>query len=90
MIFEALFTLISVLLQSVLGILPDLPAVSTSISDAGDWIIDIVGSVMFVPFHLLGVSFTLAMFGALVLLIAFDQIYHTVMWILRKLPIGVN
>jgi len=90
MIFEAFFTLINVILQAVLGVLPDLPAISSDISNAGDWLIDVVSSVVFVPFYILGTGFTLAMFGALVLLLSFDYIYHFVMWVVRKLPIGAS
>jgi len=90
MIFEALFTLVNLILQAVLGVLPDLPAISSDITDAGDWLIDTTARVVFVPFHLLGVGFTLAMFSAIVALLSFDYLYHFVMWVVRKLPIGAN
>jgi len=74
-------------MTGLLGVLPDLPATPASVITAGDWTIDtIAGAVSF-----LTMIYGTTLFGAIILIasltLVFEQAYHTVMWVVRKIPI---
>lgn len=90
MIFNVFFAAISVLIQTVFGILPDLPAMPTGITNALDLVVDIVVFGTRYLRYYLGSTFFLVLVPVLVIYANFNWIYHLVMWILKKLPIGVK
>ena len=90
MIFNIFFGAISTLIQTVFGVLPDLPDMPVGITNALDMIPDMIrfGS-RFLSYYI-GSTFLLVMIPILVVLVNFNWIYHLVFWIIKKLPIGVK
>lgn len=87
MIFDFLITGLFSLLTTVFGALPTLPAVSDDILAP----VESLANFIHDGAKVLGMIFSPALFtAALVVIFAvifFEQIYHTVMWIVRKIPI---
>lgn len=75
-------------LKAVLGVLPSLPAMPTAVVTAGDWALSVVGSGVFFLKYVYGSELLLAMLAVIVVLFNFEHIYHLVIWIWRKLPLG--
>lgn len=90
MIINIFFELVKGLLTTVLSILPSLPAMPSGFTSVMDTFQDYLvwGNVFLVK--LLGLSFIQMIFPILILLINFKWIYHLTMWIIKKLPIGVE
>jgi hypothetical protein len=86
MIFDTLITGIFALITTVLGVLPSLPAIPTDITTPmesfftfvhdGAAILDMVLTTPLLTAAILVIAGTLA----------FEQIYHGVMWLVRKIP----
>lgn len=90
MIIEVIFEMVKILLTSVLGILPDIPPVPVVISDAVDYLLVEISRAMQYISEIFGYAFSLVVAGCLLIMLTFNQIYHLVMWIIRKLPIGAQ
>jgi hypothetical protein len=70
----------------VLGILPNVPATPSAIVDGGNWVTSTIGGVISVLSMLLTPALLAAVVLVIVGLINFQWIYHTVMWVVRKIP----
>lgn len=74
------------LIQTVLGVLPNVPATPQAVIDGGTWIVNQVAGVV----SLLNVIFSSTLMTATIVIVVamftFEWIYHTVMWIVRKIP----
>lgn len=74
------------IIQGLLGVLPSLPPIPAEIETGSDWVIDFITA----PVGLAQLIYSPVLFGVIVTLwlalIFFDQIFHTVMWIVRKIP----
>lgn len=86
MILNIIFGIITDVIISIFSILPTLPDMPEVIITSVDWAIDlIVGTV-----SLFNQIYSPPLFVAIVTisfgLIAFENIYHTIMWILKKIP----
>lgn len=90
MIFNVFFAAISTLIQTVFGILPDLPDMPVGITNALETVRDFILYGVSVLGSLLGWTFLLIVLPILIVLANFNWIYHLVLWILKKLPIGVK
>lgn len=90
MILNVFFGAISALIQTVFGILPDLPDMPTGITNALDVASDVVVfGTRFLAYYI-GGTFLLILIPILIIYANFNWIYHLVMWIIKKLPIGVK
>lgn len=87
MLIDWLLTAVQTLITSVFGILPSLPPMPDPIINAGNWFVATVGSIV----GLLRYFYTPVFFDILMVLfiafLAFEQIYHLTMWILKKIPV---
>lgn len=90
MIFNVLFGAISTLIQTVFGVLPELPDMPTGITNALETATDFIIYGVRVISSMIGWEFMLIVMPILIILANFNWIYHLTIWILRKLPIGVN
>jgi hypothetical protein len=87
MIIELIIKAIISLLQTIMSVLPNLPAVPVAISSAGGWISDQIIGVVSLLRQLYGTT----LLAALVLvggsLLIFKTTYSFIMWVIRKIPV---
>lgn len=74
-------------LKLIFGILPNVPAIPTAISDGGTWITDQISSVIGVLNMVYGQTLMAAIMVVVIAMFSFDWVYHTAMWIIRKIPV---
>ena len=72
--------------MSIFSVLPSLPPVPAAISDGGGAITDFIAQGMSVIQALLSPALTVAVFTIMIAILAFEHIYHGILWILRKIP----
>lgn len=88
MIFEAILSLIKVLIKFVFNLLPNLPNVPTAVSNViSEYINLICSNCTFISFFL-DVSYVKVIIVLLIALFGFRQAYRFIMWIYHKLPIS--
>lgn len=87
MIIEFLLSVLVGFIKLVLGILPNVPATPDAVLNGGNFITSTISSVISV----LSMLLTPVLLGACVVIILgmlnFTWIYHSVMWVIRKLPV---
>lgn len=90
MILELIMNAVLFLLKSVFGLLPNIPQLSTSLTQS----IDKVFNVIFDNVGLLGLFVRISTIKWLVPLVIvvynFEHIYHFVMWVIKKIPLSIN
>lgn len=87
MVLDFIFNIFASIVKSVFGILPTVPAIDSSISNAGTWITTNVSDLISVIHLIYGRTlFNVIMLTVLVLL-NFEWVYHTILWIIKKIPI---
>jgi len=74
------------LVNVILGVMPTLPAIPSTISDGGAWVITAISGVVGILNYIYSPTLLAAVVGVIVLLLSFDTIYHTAMWVIRKIP----
>lgn len=74
------------ILQTILGVLPTVPAVPSAVVSGGDWVVSTIASVISVLRMVYGGPLLDAIVIVIVALFNFEWIYHTVLWIVRKIP----
>lgn len=90
MIINIIFELFKLILMGVFGILPDLPDMPAGIVSVLDTAQDfLVYGFRFVA-YVLTPTFMLVILPVILIMINFKWIYHLVMWIVRKLPLGAQ
>jgi hypothetical protein len=83
-------TIIHVVMSAVsalLSILPTLPAMDSGVVSAGSWVTTQVGAVIAVLNWIFTPSLMAAIVVIIVALFNFEWVYHSVMWIVHKIPI---
>lgn len=87
MIFMTIINAFFGLLQTVLGVLPNVAPIPVAVSTGGDWALAQVSSVISV----LNVVFSPALMSGAVLIIVglfvWEWVYGSVMWVVRKIPL---
>jgi hypothetical protein len=73
--------------KAVMGILPNVPATPSAVVSGGNWVMTTITSVISVLSMLLSPALLTACVLVIVGLINFQWIYHTVMWVVRKIPV---
>ncbi len=86
MIIDLMISVMIGFVKVVLGILPNVPATPSAIVDGGNWVTSTIGGVISVLSMLLTPALLAAVVLVIVGLINFQWIYHTVMWVVRKIP----
>lgn len=90
MVLELVWETLKALVMVVLGILPDLPDMPSAIAAAAQSVTNWFQTTHDILVILLGQSFMSAAMVIIVGLFTFEYIYHGVMWVVKKLPIGVQ
>ena len=90
MIVEAILNLILLLLKTVFALLPNIPAMDIGLVNSLNGFVNIIFSNL----SLLGIFIRIDTIKILVPLILiavnFEQVYKFIMWVIKKLPIGVK
>lgn len=86
MIFQALFYVLLGILQVIVAPIPTLPTTPTAVTSAGGWAVTQVDNVIGVLRLVYGTTLLAAMFVIIIALFNFEWVYHSLMWLVRKLP----
>lgn len=90
MIIKAIFDLVLGLLKLVFGILPNIPDLPENINNSLNTVFDTI----FNNLDLLGLFVRIdtikTLVPLLIIVINFEHVYHFTMWIIKKLPLGIN
>jgi hypothetical protein len=78
------------IIQSVIGLLPDLPAMPTAVTSPITGFFGIISAPVAVLHFLYGDALFVAIVGLLLVLWNFEWLYHTAIWVWHKLPISSN
>ena len=90
MVLELIWEALKALVMVVLGVLPDLPDMPSTIESAAQNVTGWFQKTHDILEIYLGQSFMTAALVIVIGLFTFEYIYHAVMWIIKKLPIGVQ
>lgn len=74
-------------LYIVFDLLPSLPPISETISSAGAGILSVISNVAGILQMVYGQVLFSAIFTLVLVLINFEWVYHTILWILKKIPV---
>lgn len=86
MIIEWITRILVNIVMAFFSILPNVPATPADIISGGDWVIQqIVGTIAFIR-TIYGNALLVAIVVVMAALVTFPWIYHSVMWILKKIP----
>lgn len=91
MIIETLLNMINLLLTTIFGLLPNIPSLPSSFQDTITYVLDIIfnnGTALLGFFVHINTLKILAPIGLIIFNL--DKIYHLIMFVLKKLPIGVK
>lgn len=86
MIIEVIFTMFTALVTTVFGILPSLPPMPEVIVSGMDWLLQNLMRGVQILTYFLSNELYLAILICAPALLFFEQFYHTVMFILKKIP----
>lgn len=86
MIVELALTVVATILKVVL-FLPSLPDMPEVLSNAGDWFLSSVQSSVGIIKYIVFPEFFNAIMFLLIAYILFEQIYHFVIWLIRRVAI---
>jgi len=90
MIIEFVLSVVAGFVKAVFGILPNIPPMPAWVDTSLDTVIDVViGGVGLVSYLYSPQIFIFVLTTSLVVL-NFEHVYHAAMWVIRKLPIGVQ
>jgi len=87
MIVEFLVNTVYTMFQLLFSIIPDLPPMPAEIVTASQWIIDQVIVVTSVLNMVLSTPLLIAIIVVHGGMMAFETVYHFILWILRKIPV---
>jgi len=87
MIINFLVNILVKLLILIFGVLPTIPATPAEVTSGGQWIIDQIVGVISVLTTILTPALVAAVVVVLVAELAFQNVYHGVMFVLRKIPV---
>lgn len=86
MIFTAIIVGMLALVQLLLSPLPSLPTTPQPIFDGGNTIINLITSVISFLAYIFSPTLLAAAVAIFIAIFAFDTIYNTVMWTIKKIP----
>lgn len=91
MIFQFILDAILATVTAIFTVLPSAPALPSAISTAGTWVVTQVSNSIAFLNMIYGTTLLAAIIVVAIGIFTFEWIYHTVMWIIHKVPlIGVD
>lgn len=86
MIINILITFFFTVQTAFMDLFPSIPAIDSEISDGGDFVLDVINDVAGVLTLIYSHGLLQAIFAITIIIVAFEPIYHTTMWVLKKIP----
>lgn len=90
MLFEVLFQAVEVFIGFVLDLLPVVPDMPQAIQDAAATIFAITANVGGIIVEIYGQDLFFALLVAGIAIIQFENVYHLILWVVRKIPISIH
>ena len=85
MITESILNAFNATVQFILSLLPNIPSFPTAVTDALDTIVQLISDTVGVIAYIYTPLILVFVFTLFVAVIAFDNIYKFVMWVLHKI-----
>lgn len=86
MIFNFILHIVFGTVKLILGVLPTVAATPSAITSGGDWVISTITGVISVLRYVLSDALLIAVMVVVVGMYTFEWVYHSVMWVIRKIP----
>lgn len=86
MIFEGFCSLVSVLLQFIFTLLPDLPSFDVSLLDALTKYVNLIFNNLGLLGFFVDINAIKPLVPLVILVINFERIYHFIIWLINKIP----
>jgi hypothetical protein len=86
MILNFIFSSIIGIVKALFTVFPTLPATPSAVTTAGSWVTDTIASVASVLQLIFGTTLLTAIILIVVSIFSFETVYHSVMWVVRKIP----
>lgn len=90
MILEAIMNLVKVLLNVVFALLPDVPNLDITLLDSLTQYINMIFNNLGLLGFFVRISTIKALVPLVIIAINFEDIYHFVMWVVKKLPLSTE
>lgn len=79
------------LLTTAFLAMPNIPPIDPYVAEIGDTVLEFMSQAYFILAYLFSPLLLGFALGSAIVIMFFDQIYHGIMWILRKIPVlGIN
>lgn len=85
MITEAIFNAFSIVIQTLLGLLPNIPNMPQPVTDSINTIIDLVGQTIGLISYIYTPIVLVFVFTLFIAVLFFDNIYKLVLWVYHKI-----
>lgn len=86
MIVEFIINGFLIVVNGMLSLLPQIPAMPTAITNGATWITDTIGNGIDILSYIYGSGLLSALIIIFVAIMAFDFYYGTLLWIVKKIP----
>lgn len=86
MITNTVLHVIMLAITALLSILPTLPAMDSGVVSAGAWVTTQVSNTISVLNWIFGSTLLAAIMVVVLALFNFEWVYHSIMWIVHKIP----
>lgn len=86
MIFEGFCSLVSVLLQFIFTLLPDLPSFDVSLLDSLTKYVNLIFNNLGLLGFFVDINAIKPLVPLVILVINFERIYHFIIWLINKIP----
>lgn len=90
MILEAIMNLVKVLLNVVFALLPDVPNFDITLLDSLTKYINMIFNNLGLLGFFVRISTIKALVPLVIIAINFEDIYHFIMWVVKKLPLSTE
>lgn len=90
MILEAIMNLVKVLLNVVFALLPDVPNFDITLLDSLTQYINMIFNNLGLLGFFVRISTIKALVPLVIIAINFEDIYHFIMWVVKKLPLSTE
>lgn len=91
MIVALIITVVFALFALLLGFVPDLPQMPTSVTDPLDFVADMIGSTVAIVSYILTPPLFAVLVVVMIAIFNFDYLWAAFWWILKKVPVlGVH
>lgn len=87
MIIQFVLDILLGVVKLIFSVLPTVPAMPSAITSASSWVTDQISNAMSIINMVYGDTLMAAITIVIVAMFTFEWLYHSAMWIIRKVPI---